>query len=177
MAADGVADAASDAYKHDRRCIIYPSYINSACTVQQGRRVPKDAACDAPNVLEIRDVLEKSMMMPCEVEDKSYSRDFWQRGRVRVTIKKEDGTPIAKEFPTRKAGAEEGGAHLLRIFIFYCRPDIFFFPLHFGAFSFAFMPPEHPTIHARTATDIFLPLEYRPRTPKIPITALRFDAM
>lgn len=109
MAADGVADAASDAYKHDRRCIIYPSYINSACTVQQGRRVPKDAACDAPNVLEIRDVLEKSMMMPCEVEDKSYSRDFWQRGRVRVTIKKEDGTPIAKEFPTRKAGPKKGG--------------------------------------------------------------------
>jgi len=37
------------------------------------------------------------------MEDKSYPRDTWQRGRVRVTIKKEDGTPIAKEFPTRKA--------------------------------------------------------------------------
>lgn len=68
------------------------------------RRIPKGAACDGPNVLEIRDVLEKSMKLPCEVEDKSYPRDFWQRGRVRVTIKKEDGSPIAKEFPTRRVG-------------------------------------------------------------------------
>ena len=63
---------------------------------RRGRRIPKDAACDAPNVLEIRDVLEKSMKLPCEVEDKSYPKDFWQRGRVRVTLKKEDGTPIAR---------------------------------------------------------------------------------
>ena len=102
-----MAAASSSDYKHDRRCIIYPSYINSKCTVQQGRRIPKEAACEAPNVLEIRDVLEKSMKLPCEVEDKSYSRDFWQRGRVRVTIKKEDGSPIAKEFPTRKVGTEK----------------------------------------------------------------------
>ena len=96
-------DAAGGGYKHDRRVIIYPSYINSRCSVAEGRRIPKDAACDAPNVLEIRDVLEKSMKLPCEVEDKSYPKDFWQRGRVRVTLKKEDGTPIAREFPTRRA--------------------------------------------------------------------------
>ena len=92
-------DGAGGGYKHDRRVIIYPSYINSRCSVAEGRRIPKDAACDAPNVLEIRDVLEKSMKLPCEVEDKSYPKDFWQRGRVRVTLKKEDGTPIAREFP------------------------------------------------------------------------------
>jgi hypothetical protein len=34
---DGDAAATADVYKHDRRCIIYPSYINSACTVQEGR--------------------------------------------------------------------------------------------------------------------------------------------
>ena len=90
-------------YKHDRRVVIYPSYINSKCSVAEGRRIPKDCACDAPNVLEIRDVLEKSMKLPCEVEDKSYPRDFWQRGRVRVTLKKDDGSPLAKEFPTRRA--------------------------------------------------------------------------
>ena len=43
------------------------------------------------------------MKLPCEVEDKSYPRDFWQRGRVRVTLKKDDGSPLAKEFPTRRA--------------------------------------------------------------------------
>ena len=52
---------------------------------------------------EIKDVLEKSLKLPCAVEDKSYPRDFWQRGRVRVTLRKEDGTPLAKEFPTKKA--------------------------------------------------------------------------
>ena len=90
-------------HAHDRRVCIYPSYINSKCTVAEGRRIPKDLACEAPNVLEIRDVLEKSMKLPCEVEDKFYPRDFWQRGRVRVTMRKEDGTPLAKEFPTKRS--------------------------------------------------------------------------
>ncbi len=104
-AADDAPSVSDDpsSYKHDRRVVIYPSYINAKCTVAEGRRIPKDAACDAPNVLEIRDVLEKSMKLPCEVEDKSYPRDFWQRGRVRVTLKKDDGSPLAKEFPTRRA--------------------------------------------------------------------------
>ena len=104
-AADDAPSVSDDpsSYKHDRRAVIYPSYINSKCSVAEGRRIPKDAACDAPNVLEIRDVLEKSMKLPCEVEDKSYPRDFWQRGRVRVTLKKDDGSPLAKEFPTRRA--------------------------------------------------------------------------
>lgn len=90
-------------YQHDRRVCIYPSYINSQCSVQQGRRIPKHLACEQPNVVEIKDVLEKSLKLPCAVEDKSYPRDFWQRGRVRVTLRKEDGTPLAKEFPTKKA--------------------------------------------------------------------------
>jgi signal recognition particle subunit SRP19 len=104
-AADDAPSVSDDpsSYKHDRRVVIYPSYINSKCSVAEGRRIPKDCACDAPNVLEIRDVLEKSMKLPCEVEDKSYPRDFWQRGRVRVTLKKDDGSPLAKEFPTRRA--------------------------------------------------------------------------
>ena len=104
-AADDAPSLSDDpsSYKHDRRVVIYPSYINSKCSVAEGRRIPKDCACDAPNVLEIRDVLEKSMKLPCEVEDKSYPRDFWQRGRVRVTLKKDDGSPLAKEFPTRRA--------------------------------------------------------------------------
>jgi len=104
-AADDAPSVSDDpsSYKHDRRVVIYPSYINSKCSVAEGRRIPKDCACDAPNVLEIRDVLEKSMKLPCDVEDKSYPRDFWQRGRVRVTLKKDDGSPLAKEFPTRRA--------------------------------------------------------------------------
>ena len=99
-----ITDASEDGmHAHDRRVCIYPSYINSKCTVAEGRRIPKDLACEAPNVLEIRDVLEKSMKLPCEVEDKFYPRDFWQRGRVRVTMRKEDGTPLAKEFPTKRS--------------------------------------------------------------------------
>ena len=98
-----ITDASDGAYKHDTRICIYPHYINSKCTVQQGRRIPKELACENPDVLEIKDVLEKSMKLPCELQDKSYSRDFWQRGRLRVTLRKEDGTPLAKEFPTKRA--------------------------------------------------------------------------
>ena len=90
-------------YLHDRRVCIYPSYINSQCSVADGRRIPKHLACEQPNVVEIRDVLEKSLKLPCEMQDKSFPREFWQRGRVKVTLRKEDGTPLAKEFPTKKA--------------------------------------------------------------------------
>lgn len=90
-------------YQHDRRVCIYPSYINAGCSVQQGRRIPKNLACEHPNVMEIKDVLEKSLKLPCETENKSYPRDVWQPGRVRVTLRKEDGTPLAKEFPTKRA--------------------------------------------------------------------------
>ena len=63
-----------------------------------GAAHPKELACENPDVLEIKDVLEKSMKLPCELQDKSYSRDFWQRGEVAGDAVEGGWNPLAKEF-------------------------------------------------------------------------------
>jgi signal recognition particle subunit SRP19 len=73
----------AEEYPRDRRCVIYPSYINSKCSVADGRRIPKDAAVDAPNILEIHDVLEKSMKLPCEAGRVLRTTTRTQNGRAR----------------------------------------------------------------------------------------------
>lgn len=88
--------------QHDKRVILYPAYINSKRTVAQGRRIPSDKACEDPNVMEIYDCL-KYLKLPADIEDKQYPRDWWMsRGRLRVQLFQEDGTPTNPEVPTRR---------------------------------------------------------------------------
>ena len=49
-AADDAPSVSDDpsSYKHDRRVVIYPSYINSKCSVAEGRRIPKDCRVRRP---------------------------------------------------------------------------------------------------------------------------------
>jgi signal recognition particle subunit SRP19 len=82
---------------------IYAPYIDENKTVKQGRKLKKELCCDRPYPFEIKEAIEKGMNLPCELEDKCYSRDFWERGRVRVEYKNEDGTPKNPEFPTRRS--------------------------------------------------------------------------
>lgn len=35
-------------------------------------------------------------------QDKCYSRDFWERGRVRVQLKDDAGKPLLPQFPDRR---------------------------------------------------------------------------
>tara|TARA_B100000073_G_scaffold289850_2_gene252370 strand:- start:1475 stop:2140 length:666 start_codon:yes stop_codon:yes gene_type:complete len=90
-------------WKHDTRMCIYAPYIDQNKTVKQGRKLKKELCCDRPYPFEIKEAIEKGMNLECELEDKCYSRDFWERGRVRVEYKNEDGTPKNPEFPTRRS--------------------------------------------------------------------------
>ena len=90
-------------WKHDTRMCIYAPYIDENKTVKQGRKLKKELCCDRPYPFEIKEAIEKGMNLPCDLEDKCYSRDFWERGRVRVEYKNEDGTPKNPEFPTRRS--------------------------------------------------------------------------
>jgi len=47
--------------------IIYPVYINSKKTLPEGRRIPKDKACENPTVTEVYDIL-KHLGFSCELE-------------------------------------------------------------------------------------------------------------
>ncbi|CAN0258631.1 unnamed protein product [Lampetra fluviatilis] len=90
----------------ERFVCIYPAYLNSKKTIAEGRRVPKDKAVENPTYVEIRDVLVAAGMNVV-VENKMYprewNRDVQFRGRIRVQLKNEDGSPVLEAIPTRQA--------------------------------------------------------------------------
>lgn len=86
---------------------MYPAYINSKKTVAEGRRIPIEKAVENPTVSEIHDVCvvaglnvvtEKNKMYPREL-----NRDGQFTGRVRIQLRKEDGSFCLEQFLSRKA--------------------------------------------------------------------------
>ncbi|CAA3008689.1 signal recognition particle 19 kDa [Olea europaea subsp. europaea] len=72
--------------------VFYPIYINSKKTIAEGRRININKACENPTYAEIYDCCSH-LKLPCAIEsEKAYPRDFMQRGRVRVQLKREDGS-------------------------------------------------------------------------------------
>ncbi|KAJ7981199.1 signal recognition particle 19 kDa protein [Quillaja saponaria] len=85
-----------------RWIVLYPVYINSKKTVAEGRRISLSKACENPTCAEIGDCCSY-LKLPFAIEiDKAYPRDFMQRGRVRVLLKKEDGTLLNPSISSRK---------------------------------------------------------------------------
>ena len=80
---------------------LYPLYLDKGKSERQGRRVSKSLAVENPNVLEINDSC-KHLKLLSAIENKRHPRDFFSRGRVRVQLKKEDGTPCNPAIRTRK---------------------------------------------------------------------------
>ncbi|XP_022798645.1 signal recognition particle 19 kDa protein-like [Stylophora pistillata] len=101
-----MAHLSTDPASKDRWIVVYPAYLNSRRTVQQGRRVPKEKAADNPTVYEIRDVCQ-SQGLNCEVESKFYPKDSAKdalcKGRVRVQLKNSDESFVNEKFQSRKA--------------------------------------------------------------------------
>ncbi|XP_050216064.1 signal recognition particle 19 kDa protein [Mercurialis annua] len=82
--------------------VLYPVYINSKKTIAEGRRICTTKACENPTCLEIGDCCSH-FKLPYAIEiDKAYPRDFMQIGRVRVLLKREDGTLCNPAIATRK---------------------------------------------------------------------------
>ncbi|XP_028776162.1 signal recognition particle 19 kDa protein-like [Neltuma alba] len=83
--------------------VLYPVYMNSKKTVAEGRRIGLSKACENPTCAEIGDCCSY-LKLPFAIEiDKAYPRDFMQRGRVRVLLKKEDGTLYNPSITSRKS--------------------------------------------------------------------------
>ncbi|KAM0945786.1 putative signal recognition particle, SRP19 subunit [Dioscorea sansibarensis] len=82
--------------------VLYPIYINSKKTIAEGRRISAAKACENPTCLEIVDCCNY-LKIPSAIElDKAYPRDFMQRGRVRVLLRREDGSLYNPAIGTRK---------------------------------------------------------------------------
>lgn len=89
----------------ERWICIYPAYFNSNKTRQEGRLLPKPKCVSNPNYNEIRDVLTAAGFEPI-VENKQYcrerSRELDFRGRIRVQLRNDDGSPHMPQFVTRE---------------------------------------------------------------------------
>ncbi|KAJ0971476.1 hypothetical protein J5N97_019435 [Dioscorea zingiberensis] len=83
--------------------VLYPVYINSKKTIAEGRRISAAKACENPTCLEIVDCCN-FLKIPSAIElDKAYPRDFFMhRGRVRVLLRREDGSLYNPAIGTRK---------------------------------------------------------------------------
>ncbi|KAM4709116.1 signal recognition particle 19 kDa protein isoform 1-T2 [Discoglossus pictus] len=92
--------------QQDRFICIYPAYLNNKKTIAEGRRIPVEKGVQNPTCAEIHDVCEATGLKVL-VENKMYTREWNRdvqfRGRVRVQLKNEDGSPCLAQFPTRKA--------------------------------------------------------------------------
>eukprot|EP01123_Difflugia_compressa_P004139 TRINITY_DN15497_c0_g1_i1.p1 TRINITY_DN15497_c0_g1~~TRINITY_DN15497_c0_g1_i1.p1 ORF type:complete len:162 (-),score=25.85 TRINITY_DN15497_c0_g1_i1:205-624(-) len=93
---------AVDDVDFSRWICIYPVYIDSKKTCQEGRRIPKNKSVDNPKPSEIADVC-RQMGFQCIIEaEKCYPRNFLLKGRVRVELKTGDGNPINPNIPNRR---------------------------------------------------------------------------
>lgn len=82
-------------------CAAQPdTYTATPCTDPNVR----PAAVERPHAAEMFDAVTKGLSMQAKLEmDKSYSRDWLTRGRVRVALKHPDGTPCNADVPTKLA--------------------------------------------------------------------------
>jgi len=82
--------------------VIYPVYLNAKKTMAEGRRVPLSIAVENPSPTEIAEVC-KYLGLEAEIEpDKAYSRDYTQRGRVRVNYKNDKKALLNAEVTSKK---------------------------------------------------------------------------
>ncbi|KAL7287394.1 hypothetical protein TKK_0018509 [Trichogramma kaykai] len=88
----------------ERWVCIYPAYLNSKKTLAEGRKLNKSSCVENPTHQEIRDILN-SAGLNVVVENKLYprenSKELLYRGRIRVQLRNDDGTPVDPNYPTR----------------------------------------------------------------------------
>ncbi|VDL68532.1 unnamed protein product [Nippostrongylus brasiliensis] len=90
-----------------RWVVIYPTYIDSKKSLQQGRRIPKELAVENPTSTEIHDVLSATGLNPVlergKLHPREQDREPEKLGRVRVMLKNDDGSIKNKDYPTSKS--------------------------------------------------------------------------
>jgi len=93
--------ASASTVDRSRWVCIYPVYINKKKTLAEGRRIPKEAAVDDPNLLAMAKSLHSMGFQFLPEPHKAYSRDIFERGRIKVQLKKDDGSPVYTHVPNR----------------------------------------------------------------------------
>ncbi|XP_076240409.1 signal recognition particle 19 [Calliopsis andreniformis] len=102
----------------ERWICIYPVYLNSKRTLAGGRKLAKEKCVENPTHQEIRDVLVAAgfnVGVENKLHPRERSKELLYRGRIRVQLKNDDGTPIKSEFPTRDSLLEYIGTTIPKL--------------------------------------------------------------
>ncbi|XP_014214603.1 signal recognition particle 19 kDa protein [Copidosoma floridanum] len=102
----------------ERWICIYPVYINSKRSLAEGRKMPLSKCVENPTHQEIRDILVSARMnvgVENKLHPKERSKELLYRGRIRVQLKMEDGTPFNPDYPTRNSLLEYIGTSIPKL--------------------------------------------------------------
>ncbi|KAI5082663.1 hypothetical protein GOP47_0002406 [Adiantum capillus-veneris] len=83
--------------------IIYPVYLDSKKTLAEGRRIAVSHSCENPTASEIGESCSFLSLAYVLEPEKAYSRDATLRGRIKIQLKQDDGSPVNANIPSRKA--------------------------------------------------------------------------
>ncbi|XP_020281975.1 signal recognition particle 19 kDa protein [Pseudomyrmex gracilis] len=104
--------------ERERWVCIYPIYLNSKRSLADGRKLAKDKCVENPTHQEIRDVLLAAgftVGVENKLHPKERSKEPLYRGRIRVQLKNDDGTPVRADYPTRDSLLEYVGTTIPKL--------------------------------------------------------------
>ena len=83
--------------------VVYPLYLNKHFSVSEGRKVSAQHAVDGPTAGEMLQVASH-LQIPCQLEPwKRHPRDHFTFGRLRYSLRGEDGALHNPEIASKKA--------------------------------------------------------------------------
>mmetsp|Transcript_19622 Transcript_19622/g.55170 ORF Transcript_19622/g.55170 Transcript_19622/m.55170 type:complete len:158 (-) Transcript_19622:57-530(-) len=97
-----IANEPDDGLETSKWRILYPNYINSKKTQEEGRRIAAAQAAEHPHAAEMAEICEY-LKIPHVLEmDKAYPRDWLIKGRIRIMLKTPEGAWAHPEIHTKK---------------------------------------------------------------------------
>lgn len=84
--------------------IFYPSTSTNClrdCTREQGRKISKAKCVEKPTAREVFDCCQMLNLQTAFEYNKAYSRDYLQRGRIRVKLFNDDKSPVREDIASR----------------------------------------------------------------------------
>lgn len=96
---DGISQQTFDISKFVQ---IWPIYINSKLTQQEGRRMTKESCCTDPTVSEMSEICQSYNLRHVLEPYRQYPRSDMKTGRIRVRIVNEDGSLCHEDIKSKK---------------------------------------------------------------------------
>lgn len=81
---------------------VYPAYLNSDLSQQEGRRLGKTKCVPGPKINELSECVKAMGFEFISEGYRSYSRDILQKGRIKIKMFDEDKKPLKQEFPSKR---------------------------------------------------------------------------